>query len=198
MTSRDEVTRLLLDWSNGDEAALNELMPLVYSELHRMASRHLASQARGHTLQPTAVVHEAYFRLVRDSRSGRQWENRLHFFRVAARAMRHVIIDYARAQLSSKRGGGQGDIALEDGAVISPERTEAVVALNDALTDLSKLHQRQAEVVELKYFGGLTTEEISEALGISPETVLRDWRAAKAWLQIQLNSSQTAKCGTSV
>lgn len=196
MTSRDEVTQLLLSWSNGNEAALNELMPLVYSELRRMASRHLATQAAGHTLQPTALIHEAYFRLVGDG-SGRQWQDRGHFFRVAAKAMRHVIIDHARAQLASKRGGGQSEIALDDATAISPERAGPVVALHDALTGLSKVNSRQAEVVELKYFGGLTTEEISEALSVSSETVMRDWRAAKAWLYVQLNPPQQAKRGTS-
>lgn len=188
MTSPDEVTQLLLDWSNGNQAALNQLMPLVYAELHRMARRHLAGQSAGHTLQPTALIHEAYFRLV--GAADRHWENRAHFFRVAAKAMRNVLIDHARARLSVKRGGDQKGLTFDEACTTSGKRVASVVALDDALTDLHRLNQRQAAVVELKYFGGLTVEETAEVLQVSPETVMRDWRAAKAWLHTQLTSSQ--------
>ncbi len=187
MTSPNEVTQLLLDWSNGNQAALNQLMPLVYAELHRIARRYLAGQSAGHTLQPTALIHEAYFRLVGVTNS--HWENRGHFFRVAAKAMRHVLIDHARAQLSLKRGGDQNGITLDEACTMSGDRVASIVALDDALSDLHRLNQRQAAVVELKYFGGLTVEETAEALHISPETVMRDWRAAKAWLYTQLTSA---------
>lgn len=190
MASPDEITRLLRDWSNGNQAALNELVPLVYGELHRMASRHLATQSAGHVLQPTALLHEAYCRLVAGA-TNRQWEDRVHFFRVAARAMRHVMIDHARAQLSTKRGGQQNVFPLDEAMAISPERIASVVALDDALTDLQALNKRQADVIELRYFGGLTVEETAKALGVSPETVMRDWRAAKAWLYSQLSQQSS-------
>jgi RNA polymerase sigma factor (TIGR02999 family) len=195
MTSPDEVTQLLLDWGNGNQAALDQLMPLVYAELHRMARRYLNGQSAGHTLQPTALIHEAYFRLVVPNK--RHWENRAHFFRVAAKAMRHVLIDHARAQLSLKRGGEQKDLPLDEGRIMSSERMSSIVALDDALVDLHKLSRRQAAVVELKYFGGLTNEEVAEVLDVSPETVMRDWRAAKAWLHAQLASSQARRRGAS-
>src|SRR3954471_22444803 len=185
MTLGNDVTRLLLDWANGNQGALDELMPLVYSELHRMASRHMATASAGHTLQPTALVHEAYCRLVGDP--GRQWQNRAHFFRLAAKAMRQIMIDHARGQLTAKRGGNQHALALEEGMAVSGERLTALVALDDALGELHNLNQRQAEVVEMKFFGGLTVDETAEALGTSPETVMRDWRAAKAWLHMQLS-----------
>jgi RNA polymerase sigma factor (TIGR02999 family) len=185
MTSGDDVTRLLLDWANGNQGALDELMPLVYSELHRMASRYMARAGAGHTLQPTALVHEAYCRLVADP--GRQWQNRTHFFRLAAKAMRHIMIDHARGQLTAKRGGNQHELALEEGMAVLGERMSALVALDDALLELHNLNQRQAEVVEMRFFGGLTVDETAEALATSPETVMRDWRAAKAWLHVQLS-----------
>ena len=129
MTSPDEVTQLLLDWSNGNQAALDQVTPLVYAELHRMARQHLARQSAGHTLQPTALIHEAYFRLI--GATNRHWESRAHFFRVAAKAMRHVLIDHARAQLSLKRGGDQNDVPLDEGCIMSSERMASIVALDD-------------------------------------------------------------------
>ncbi len=184
MASQQEVTQLLIDWGRGNQGALDQLMPLVYAELHRMARRHMASQNPAHTLQTTALIHEAYVRLAVDA--GRQWENRAHFFRIAAKAMRHVLVDHARGQLAAKRGGDKRDLVLEEGMTVSSERIAAIVALDDALADLMKLNPRQGEVVQLKYFGGLNVEETADVLKISPETVMRDWRAAKAWLHLQL------------
>src|SRR3954469_4074355 len=151
MATPQEVTQLLIEWGNGNQGALDQLMPLVYAELHRMASRYMARQAPLHTLQATALIHEAYVRLAADS--GRQWENRAHFFRIAAKAMRHILVDHARAQAAAKRGGEKRAVALDEAIVISGERMASIVALNDALTDLTKLNPRQSEVVELRYFG---------------------------------------------
>ena len=192
MTSGNDVTRLLLDWANGNQGALDELMPLVYSELHRMASRYMAGAGAGHTLQATALVHEAYCRLVGDP-PGRRWQDRAHFFRLAAKAMRQIMIDHARGQLTAKRGGNHHELVLEEGMAVSGERLSALVALDDALLELHKLHERQAEVVEMRFFGGLTVVETAEALGTSPETVMRDWRAAKAWLRMQLSEEKAGR-----
>jgi RNA polymerase sigma-70 factor (ECF subfamily) len=187
MTSPQEVTRLLTEWSRGSQQALNELMPLVYAELHRIASRYMARQSLGHTLQTTALINEAYFRLV----GGRvhQCEDRTHFFRIAAQSMRHVLVDHARHQLAAKRGGEKLDLALDEAILLSTERLASIVALDDALSDLAKLNPRQASVVEMKYFAGLTVEETASILDISPETVMREWRAARAWLYLQLTGS---------
>jgi RNA polymerase sigma factor (TIGR02999 family) len=178
--SAQEVTALLNQWASGDQAAGDKALPLVYGELRRIARRSMNRQGPSHTLQTTALVHEAYLRLVGDS--GRQWENRTHFFGVAAKAMRHVLVDYARAGGAAKRGGQDKLIALEDVFVVSEERMPEVIALDDALTALAKLHPRQSQVVELRFFGGWSVEETAETLKVAPETVMRDWRAAKAWL----------------
>jgi RNA polymerase sigma-70 factor, ECF subfamily len=195
MATPQQVTQLLIEWGKGNENALDQLMPLVYTELHRMARRYMAGQRLTHTLQPTALIHEAYVRLAADS--GTSWENRAHFYRIAAKAMRHILVDHARAQVAAKRGGEKRQLTLDETIMISGERLGSIVALDDALADLNKLSPRQSEVVELKYFGGLSVDEIAEALKISPETVMRDWRAAKAWLHLQLSPSrakgQTAK-----
>ena len=167
-------------------AALDQLTPLVYAELHRMASRYMGMQNPAHTLQTTALIHEAYIRLAGDS--DRHWENRGHFFGVAAKSMRHVLVDHARARQATRRGGDDKRVvALEEAIPISGERIAEIVALDDALTDLAKLNPRQCEVVELKYFAGLSVKETAEMLNVSPETVMRDWRAAKSWLYMQLS-----------
>jgi RNA polymerase sigma factor (TIGR02999 family) len=187
MASPEEVTRLLREWSEGNEAAFDQLMPLVYTELHRIASRYMAAQKPGHTLQTTALIHEACIRLACDP--GKQWANRAHFFRVAAKCMRQILVDYARARHAAKRfGSGEREVRLDEGVIVSGEHITEIVALDDALKDLAKLNPRQSEVVELKYFGGLTVEEIAKALSVSPETVMRDWRAAKAWLYRELSN----------
>jgi RNA polymerase sigma-70 factor (ECF subfamily) len=185
------VTKLLIQWSNGDHAALDQLMPLVYAELHRMAKRYMNRQNQ--TLQTTALIHEAWFRLVRES--VRKWENSNQFFGIAAKAMRHVLIDHARASQAAKRGGEKKSISLDQVIVIADDRMAQIVALDDALTDLAKLSKRQSDVVELRYFGGLSVEETAEILKISPETVMRDWRAAKAWLYRELSRSHHAENG---
>ena len=186
MASPEEVTRLLREWGEGNQAAFDELMPLVYAELHRIASRYMATQNPGHTLQTTALIHEACIRLICDSAT--RWENRAHFFGVAAKCMRHILVDYARARGAGKRGGdGYRSVRLDEAVAVSGEHITDIVALDDALTDLARLNPRQSEVVELKYFGGLTVEETAEVLNVSGETVMRDWRAAKSWLYLQLS-----------
>jgi RNA polymerase sigma factor (TIGR02999 family) len=185
MASPQEITQLLIEWSDGNDVALDRLMPLVYAELHRMARRYMAAQPSGHTLQTTALIHEAYLRLAHDS--DKHWENRAHFFRVAAKSMRQVLVDHARGQLAAKRGGKQQELPLDEEITISGERLESIVALDDALADLAKCSPRQTEVVEMRYFGGFNVDETADALKVSPETVMRDWRAAKAWLHIQLS-----------
>lgn len=185
MAAPGEITQLLIEWGNGNQSAYDRLIELVYAELHRMARRYMARQGPSHTLQTTALINEAYVRLAADR--GREWENRAHFFRIAAKSMRHILVDHARAQVAAKRGGGKCELALDEAIAISGERMASMVALDDALADLIKLSPRQCEVVELKYFAGLSVQETAEVLKISPETVIRDWRAAKAWLSVQLN-----------
>jgi RNA polymerase sigma-70 factor (ECF subfamily) len=182
--SAQQVTQLLIEWGNGNHAALEELMPVVYAELHKMAKRYMGQQNPNHTLQTTALIHEAYLRLAGDS--ARQWQNRAHFYGVAAKAMRHVLVDHARTTQAAKRGGAMRPLRFDEEIDISGERMGQLIALDDALTDLSKLHPRQSEVIELRFFGGLSVEETAELLKVSPETVMRDWRIAKAWLHGEL------------
>ena len=186
--SPGEVTQLLIAWSNGDQAALNQLMPLVYGELHRMAKRYMASQSPGHTLQTTALIHEAYLKLVGHKEKG--WQNRAHFFGVAAQAMRHILVDYARSRHATKRGGETHAISLDEAAMVMDCQTAELVALDDALDRLAELAPRQSRLVELRYFGGLSVEESADVLKISPETATRDWRMAKAWLLRELQQDK--------
>jgi len=176
-----EVTRLLLAWNQGDQSAIERLMPLVYDELRRLAERHFRRERVGHTLQPTAVVHEAYFRLVDQTRV--TWKNRGHFFAVASQAMRRILVDYARARAADKRGGGEVRVTLAS-AEASPEPSGELdlLALDEALTRLKGLDGAQAQIVELRFFGGLSIEETAEALETSPSSVKREFRSAKAWL----------------
>src|SRR5437870_11749762 len=155
--SPQQISQLLVAWSNGDQAALDQLMPLVYGELRRMAKRYMRDQPAGHTLQTTALIHEAYLRLV--GQEEKRWQNRAHFFGVAAQAMRHILVDYARARHAGKRGGGVRPVSLEEAALVSPERAGELVAFDEALKELEELSQRQSRVVELRYFGGLSVEE---------------------------------------
>jgi RNA polymerase sigma-70 factor (ECF subfamily) len=189
-----EVTQLLVEWGKGNQAALEELMPLVYAELRRMAGRYMGMQTPGHTMQATALIHEAYIRLAGDS--PKQWENRAHFFGAAAKAMRHVLVDYARAHQTKRRGGEGYRVVALDEAIVCSKRLAEIVALDDASTDLSNLSPRQSQVVELRYFGGLNVEEAAEALKVSPGTVVRDWCAAKSWLYMQLNCQGNARSAT--
>ena len=184
-TSSQSVSYLLQRWSGGDRAALDQLLPLVYDELHRMARRYMQQQPDGHTLQTTALIHEAYLRLM--GQEEKYWENRAHFFGVAAQAMRHILVDYARARQTAKRGGEARTVTLEEAVFVSDERAAEVVALDDALVELARLAPRQSSVVELRYFGGLSVTEIAEVLQVSTDTVTRDWNQAKAWLYRALN-----------
>ena len=184
-TSSQSVSYLLHRWSGGDRAALDQLLPLVYDELHRMARRYMQQQPDGHTLQTTALIHEAYLRLM--GQEEKYWENRAHFFGVAAQAMRHILVDYARARQTAKRGGEARTVTLEEAVFVSDERAAEVVALDDALVELARLAPRQSSVVELRYFGGLSVTEIAEVLQVSTDTVTRDWNQAKAWLYRALN-----------
>jgi RNA polymerase sigma factor (TIGR02999 family) len=186
-----QVTDLLNRWANGDQGAGERVFPLVYRELRRIASRSMNRQGTAHTLQTTALVHEAYIRLTGDS--ARRWANRGHFFGVAAKAMRHFLVDYARAGAAAKRGGYCRPFPLEEAFMITEERMPEVVLLDDALNALAKLHPRQSQVVELRFFGGLDVEQTAETLQISTETVARDWRAAKAWLYCELSRTGTGE-----
>ena len=188
MACSHEVTQLLMEWSEGNQSALDRLMSLVSAELRRIAARYMAAQRPTHTLQTTALIHEAYLRMA--NKSGGKWTNRAHFFGVAANAMRNILVDHARAEHAARRGGQQKHtVSLDEAAPASPEHFANILALDDALKDLGTLCPRQSQVVELRYFGGLSNEEIAEALNVSPETVMRDWRAARAWLSLQLDSS---------
>jgi RNA polymerase sigma factor (TIGR02999 family) len=184
--SRQDVTDLLIDWSKGDQEALNKLMPLVYDELHRLASRYLRHERSGHTLQTTALVHEAYLKLV-DQRNA-NWQNRVQFFAAAAQVMRHVLVDYARRHRASKRGGDYCRLSLDEARISSEKKDADLLALNEALNSLAAIDPEQSRVVELRVFGGLTVEETAEALGISPRTVKREWSMAKAWLHKQIRN----------
>ena len=186
-----EVTQLLAGWSRGDEAALQELTPLVYEELRRLAHRYMERQRPDHTLQTTALVHEAYLRLVDQERPS--FANRSHFFAVAAKAMRQILVDHARSQARQKRGAGANRVELDEGAMVSPEPAQGIVDLNDALERLATVDSRKAHVVELRYFGGLNQDEIAVVLKISAVTVRRDWVFAKAWLYDQLHSAASRK-----
>jgi RNA polymerase sigma factor (TIGR02999 family) len=183
--SSNQVTELLTRWSNGEEAAREQLVPLVYDELRRVARRCLAGQPRDQTLQSTALVHEAYLRLV--GRSEVHWQNRVHFFAVAARLMRGILVDHARMRSASKRGGGNLTLTLDD-ALASPKQREVdLVALDEALNALASVDPKQGELVELRFFAGLSIEDTSRVLGISPATVKREWATARAWLYGEMN-----------
>src|SRR6266487_1005739 len=184
--SQQEVTDLLVRWSQGDDGALVKLTPLVYEELRRIAHRHIGGQRSDHTLQTTALANEAYLRLA--DQTNPSWQNRAHFFAVAARAMRQILVNYAKSQRSQKRGGGAVKVELDEVALVSPEESKEIVNLHEALERLATLDSRKAQVVELKYFGGLNYDEMAEVLKISSITVRRDWRFAKAWLYTQLHN----------
>jgi RNA polymerase sigma-70 factor (ECF subfamily) len=175
-----DVTQLLKEMAHGDPDAPAKVIPLVYDELRRLARGYLRRERCGHTLQPTAVVHEAYLRLVQEKDI--DWENRSHFFAIAARVMRQILVNYALAHRTGKRGGGAPKLSLEAAEFMPQESTDDLVALDELLRDLAKTYPRQSEVVEFKFFGGMETKEIAAALNISEKTVLRDWRFAKCWL----------------
>ena len=178
--SPNEVTQLLVAWANGNEAALEQLMPIVYEELHRLAHRYMRREHPGHTLQTTALVNEAYFRLV--DQKHMQWQNRAHFFAISAQLMRRILVDHARSHQYAKRGGDAHKVSLDGGAVIAQEQAADLISLDDALRSLAAIDERKSKIVELRFFGGLNVEETAEALKISPRTVMREWTMAKAWL----------------
>jgi RNA polymerase sigma factor (TIGR02999 family) len=181
---RADVTQMLLDWSQGDEASLERLMPVVYDELKRLARIQMGRERSDHTLQPTAVVHEAYFRLVDAQRIA--WRDRAHFFAVASRLIRRVLVDHARRHRADKRGAGVAHLTIDDVPPVGEVRADEIVALDEALKSLEELDPRQGRVVEMRYFGGLTIEETAAVLKISPATVKREWSVASAWLRREL------------
>ncbi len=189
MTATSNITELLNDWQDGDQAALEKLTPLVYDELKRMAHRYVQRERNGHTLQTTALVNEAYLRLAAQEKPS--WQNRAHFFAVTAQVMRHILIDYARRRRALKHGGEAQQVPLEDASLMSAHRAEELVALDEALAELKQFDARKSSVVELRYFGGLSLEETAAAMDISMMTVRRDWRAAKAWLFRRMSEALT-------
>jgi RNA polymerase sigma factor (TIGR02999 family) len=188
MSTPGEITRLLTDWSSGEQAALDRLFPLVYGELHRMASSYMRHERAGHLLQTTALVHEAYLRMV--GQEDVSYQTRAHFFAVAAQVMRHILVDYARGRSRAKRGDGVSPLALSEVAVFSDDRAEELIAVNSALEKLAAIDARKVKVFEMRYFGGMSVEEAAEALRVSPVTVARDWRMAKAWLRREIAPEQ--------
>ena len=182
-----EITQLLAEWSEGNQSALDELYPLVYEELHRLARRYMSRERKGHTLQTTALINEAYVRLV-DQKNVR-WANRSHFFAISAQIMRRILIDHARRHAYAKRGGGAKQVSLEEAAIVAPDQAWELVRLDEALKTLAKMDERRCHVVELRYFGGLSNEEIAGVLKVSENTVTRDWNLARAWLYQHLTES---------
>jgi RNA polymerase sigma factor (TIGR02999 family) len=184
----DEITQLLLAWRQGDEHALDKLTPQVYRELHRAAKRCIKAERDGHTLQTTDLINELYLRLTDLKRV--DWQSRAHFFALCARQMRRILTDQARARQSHKRGGGAQPVSLDAAPIVSPERASDVLAVDGALNVLAKIDPRKCQVVELRFFGGLSVEETAEALHVSPDTVVRDWKLAKAWLLRELSQER--------
>ena len=187
-SSRSEVTRLLKDWSNGRQDVLDQLLPQIYAELRRLASSYLRRERPDHTLQATALVHEAFIKLV-DQRAVR-WQNRAHFFGIAAQAMRRILVDHARAHSAEKRGSGERAVSLDEAVALVGAPSVDLLALDEALTRLTTIDPQQSRVVELRFFGGLTIEETAEVMDVSPATVGREWTLAKAWLYAELTRSR--------
>lgn len=184
--SPTEVTQLLVAWSNGDSSARDALMPLVHDELRRLAHRYMGRERGNHTLQTSALVNEAYLRLI--DQKDVHWQNRAHFFGIAAQIMRRILVDYARKRGFAKRGGNMQAVSFDEALIVSPERAAEVVALDDALNGLAELDQRKSQIIELRFFGGLSIEETAEVLGVSAGTVMRDWTFAKAWLRREITN----------
>jgi RNA polymerase sigma-70 factor, ECF subfamily len=185
-STRQEVTQLLGDWSGGDEGALEKLIPLVQPELHRLAHYYMSRERAGHTLQTTALLNEAYLQLT--DKTQPPWRNRTHFMAVAAQLMRRIMVDHARARHALKRGAGAIRVTLDEAALVTEERAEELLALDEALEKLAEFDRRRCEIVEMRYFGGLTVQEIADVLKVHPNTVMRDWKAAKAWLYAELTT----------
>jgi len=188
-SSSHEVTQLLTDWGNGNQAAADKLMPLVYEELRRLAHQYMNKERPGHTLQTSALVNEAYLRLIDQKQV--HWQNRAHFFGIAAQLMRRILVDYARSRRYQKRGGEAQQVELNEAMIVSRERAADVIALDDALKSLAEFDARKSQIVELRFFGGLSIEETAQALAVSPGTVMRDWTLAKAWLRKAVTSQNS-------
>jgi len=176
----EEITRLLINWSKGDKSALDDLIPLVYPELRRLARMHMRRENSAHTLQTSAVINEAYLRLV--NQQDVKWQDRAHFFAFAAQIMRHILVDHARRHRRNKRRGGTEHVPLDEATVVCDERASELIALDDTLNRLAEIDPRKSQVVELRFFAGLTVEETAEVMKLAPITIMREWRAAKAWL----------------
>lgn len=181
-----QISLLLNNWSEGNSSAFEQLMPLVYKELHKMAQRYMRQQPIGHTFQTTELIHEAYLKIAKQNEPN--WKNRSHFFGVAAQVMRHILVDYARSKSRQKRGGWQERLTFNEELNFSNKNSDEIIKLDEALSELAVLDARKSRVVELKFFGGLTTEEIAEVLNLSPETVKRDWRFSRNWLLRELTN----------
>ena len=181
----EEITQLLLDWGNGDKQALDKLMPFVYDELRRLAKSYMRNQRSDHTLQTTALVNEAYLRLIDSSQV--RWQNRTHFFAISAQLMRRILVDFARTKKAKKRGGDDQKVTFDEALPVSLEKESELIALDEALKQLEKMNERQSQIVEMRYFGGMNEKEIAESLDISTRTVRRDWAIARAWLFRELN-----------
>lgn len=190
-TNSHEVTQLLISWSDGDKSALDKLMPLIYRSLQKIAHLHLNRERSSHTLQTTALVHEAYMKMI--DQNSVHWKNRSHFFAIASQAMRRILIDYARRQIAEKRGGEGEKISLDDIDVASINPDQNLLALDEALNELEKIDPEQTRIIELRYFGGLTVDETAEVLQISPRTVAREWAMARAWLYRNLTDEKISK-----
>lgn len=188
--SAEEITQLLKAWSEGDRVAFDRLMPLVYQELHRLAHRYMKREHAGHTLQTSALVNEAYLKLINEREM--HWQSRAHFFAVASQMMRQILVDYARSRCAAKRGDGKAPVPLEDAIEVSEDRLEEFLSLDEALNNLARFDSRKSRIAELRFFSGLSVEEAAHAIGVSEVTVMREWRLAKAWLHDQLNDSAVA------
>jgi RNA polymerase sigma-70 factor (ECF subfamily) len=189
-----QIPGLLAAWRDGDRGALDQLLPLIRPELHRLARRHLAREAANHTMQASSLVQEAFLRLLPSANLG--WRDRAHFFAVASRVMRHVLVDYAREKKRIKRGGGAVHVSVDEAVVLSPEHVEEVVAIDLALGRLATVDPRKARVFEMRFFGGMSVDETAEVLEVAPNTVIRDWSFARAWLRRELTDVRTADRGT--
>lgn len=189
-----DITGILISWRRGDRAALDRLLPLIRTEMRRLAQRHLGRERKNHTMQPSSLVQEAYLRLMPGGNG--EWRNRAHFFAVASQVMRHVLVDYARERRRVKRGGGAVHIPMDAAVILSPDQIEQIVAVDLALQRLAKVDERKSRVLEMRFFGGLSVEEVAEVLGVAPNTVIRDWNFARAWLRRELGAAGTDDCET--
>ena len=192
-TRAGQITELLAIWREGDRAALDRLLPLIHNELYRLARRHLAHERKNHSMQPSSLVQEAFLRLLPGVNAG--WRDRAHFFAAASQVMRHVLVDYARERRRVKRGGAVVHIPVDAAVVLSPEQVEQIVAVDVALQRLAKADERKSKVFEMRFFGGLSVEETAEVLGVAPNTVIRDWNFARAWLRRELSCAGIAEYG---